>query len=651
MISEIGYFAILLAFSLSLLQATVPLLGVFKNIIQWIDCYKPLAIAQAFLLLLAFLCLVIAFLENDFSLIYVVSNSNTDLPWYYKVSAVWGAHEGSFLLWALIQSLWGFAVVISNNSMTKDFRALVTSILGVISSGFIAFICFTSNPFEKIPFPPQSGSDLNPLLQDIGLIFHPPILYMGYVGFSVTFAFALVSLIDQRFGATWVEWSRRWTIYAWAFLTIGIALGSYWAYYELGWGGYWFWDPVENVSLIPWLLATALIHSQIVTEKRKIFQSWTILLAIACFSMSLLGTFLVRSGILSSVHAFASDPVRGLVILGFLVFIIGGSLSLYVFRVGHHSKQGAGFALLAKETWLLWNNMILAVMGLSVLLGTLYPLIFEVLNKNLISVGPPFFNSVMIPLTCALIFVMGLGPFSNWKISNNRVLLRALFKTSLLTMAIVMLTLFIGQGSTPILAILGVSLGAWIVIATTIDVITFFSGPNRRLKARILLCFPFIGRWSAHFGVGILIFGITMVENFSINEEVRMKPGSDYLIGDLSVYFSAVENIKGANYLSERGIFTITFANGRTMNFFPEKRRYPTRNQTTTEAAIGSRWWTHYYFVLGESLSSNDWSVRISIKPFISWIWGGAIFIAVGGFFGAIGRSPKKNADKVLVAV
>ena len=507
MIPEIGHFALVLAFAIAICLAVFPLYGYLSNQQGFCATAKPLALLQGLALAVSFGVLMYGFLAHDFSVKYVADNSNLDLPWYFRMSAVWGAHEGSLLLWALILAFWGVAVALFSRGIPDQMSALVLSVMGMISVGFLAFMLFTSNPFVRIlPFSPANGADLNPLLQDPGLIFHPPMLYMGYVGLSVAFAFAMASLISGKLDATWARWSRPWTTIAWAFLTLGIALGSWWAYYELGWGGWWFWDPVENASLIPWLVATALMHSLAVTEKRGLFRSWTLLLAIAAFSLSLLGTFLVRSGVLTSVHAFANDPERGVFILGFLIVVIGGSLTLYAIRASKVSEPGE-FAWISRESFLLFNNLILTVMAVSVLLGTLYPLLVDAVGGGKVSVGPPFFNAVFVPLTAILVSGMAFGPLAKWRQSEDPRLFRPLIVTLIVSVVVGLAWPSMLDGQYSIGTAIGVALALWVAIATVVDVVKkvgLYGGVGTTL-ARVER--GMIGMWLAHFGLAVMIFG------------------------------------------------------------------------------------------------------------------------------------------------
>ena len=632
MIPEIGHFALVLAFAIAICLAVFPLYGYLSNQQDFCATAKPLALLQGLALAVSFGVLMYGFLAHDFSVKYVADNSNLDLPWYFRMSAVWGAHEGSLLLWALILAFWGVAVALFSRGIPDHMSALVLSVMGMISVGFQAFMLFTSNPFVRIlPFSPANGADLNPLLQDPGLIFHPPMLYMGYVGLSVAFAFAMASLISGKLDATWARWSRPWTTIAWAFLTLGIALGSWWAYYELGWGGWWFWDPVENASLIPWLVATALMHSLAVTEKRGLFRSWTLLLAIAAFSLSLLGTFLVRSGVLTSVHAFANDPERGVFILGFLIVVIGGSLTLYAIRASKVSEPGE-FAWISRESFLLFNNLILTVMAVSVLLGTLYPLLVDAVGGGKVSVGPPFFNAVFVPLTAILVSGMAFGPLAKWRQSEDPRLFRPLIVTLIVSVVVGLAWPSLLDGQYSIGTAIGVALALWVAIATVVDVVkkvVLYGGVGTTL-ARVER--GMIGMWLAHFGLALTIFGVVMVENHTEHRDLRMGVGDSQNLGSYDVRMTDLTVINGPNYVADQATFEIYQGDALYKTVTPQKRRYNASGMVMTEAAIDSGVTRDLYIAMGEPLDSGDWAVRLSVKPFVDWIWAGAFFMGLGGF-------------------
>ena len=645
MIPEIGHFALVLAFAISICLAVFPLYGYLTSQDGLCATAKPLALLQGLALAVSFGVLMYGFLTHDFSVKYVADNSNLDLPWHFRMSAVWGAHEGSLLLWALILAFWGVAVALFSRGIPDHMSALVLSVMGMISVGFLAFMLFTSNPFVRIlPFAPGNGADLNPLLQDPGLIFHPPMLYMGYVGLSVAFAFAMASLISGQLDAIWARWSRPWTTVAWAFLTLGIALGSWWAYYELGWGGWWFWDPVENASLIPWLVATALIHSLAVTEKRGLFRSWTLLLAIAAFSLSLLGTFLVRSGVLTSVHAFANDPERGVFILGFLVVVIGGSLTLYALRAGKVSEPGE-FAWISRESFLLFNNLVLTVMAVSVLLGTLYPLLVDAVGGGKVSVGPPFFNAVFVPLTAILVSGMAFGPLAKWRKSDDPKLYRPLIVTLIVSVLVGLGWPSLLAGSYSIGTAIGVTLALWLAIATVVDFkkkVGLYGGLTTTL-ARVEK--GMIGMWFAHFGLAVMILGVVMVENHTEHRDLRMGVGDAQRLGKYDVWMTDLAVINGPNYVADQATFEIYEDDQLFKTVTPQKRRYNASGMVMTEASIDSGLTRDLYIAMGEPLGDGDWAVRLSVKPFVDWIWAGAFLMGLGGFISITDRRYRQKLE------
>ena len=643
MIPEIGHFALVLAFAVSICLAALPLYGYFTRQQGFLATAKPLALLQGLALAVSFGVLIYGFLTHDFTIKYVADNSNLDLPWHFRMSAVWGAHEGSLLLWVLILSLWGVAVALFSRGIPDHMAALVLAVMGIIGVGFLAFMLFTSNPFVRIlPFAPSNGADLNPLLQDPGLIFHPPMLYMGYVGLSVAFAFAMASLISGELDSMWARWSRPWTTVAWAFLTLGIALGSWWAYYELGWGGWWFWDPVENASLIPWLVATALMHSLAVTEKRGLFRSWTLLLAIAAFSLSLLGTFLVRSGVLTSVHAFANDPERGVFILGFLVLVIGGSLALYAVRASKVSEPGE-FSWISRESFLLFNNLILTVMAVSVLLGTLYPLLVDATGGGKVSVGAPFFNAVFVPLTAILVSGMAFGPLSKWRRSDDPRLYRPLIVTMIVSVVagLVWPISLGGQYSTA--TAIGVTLALWLAIATAVDFVKKTSnyGGIRQAFARVER--GMFGMWFAHLGLAVTIFGVVMVENHTEHRDLRMGVGDTQQLGYYEVRMTELSVLRGPNYVADQATFEIYRGDRLYKTVFPQKRRYNASGMVMTEASIDSGFTRDLYIAMGEPLDGGDWAVRLSVKPYVDWIWVGAFLMGLGGFISVTDKRYRKR--------
>jgi len=632
MVPEIGQFALILALLLALTQATLPLLGAARGNRSWIALAVPAGQAQFIFVAIAFCCLGYSFITNDFSVLNVATNSNSQLPLHYRLAATWGSHEGSLLLWTFMLGLWTVAVSLFSRHLPDDMVARVLGVMGVISVGFLLFMLLTSNPFARLFPAAPDGRDLNPLLQDPAMVAHPPMLYMGYVGFSVAFAFAISALISGRLDATWARWSRPWTTVAWMFLTVGIALGSWWAYYELGWGGWWFWDPVENASFMPWLVGTALIHSLAVTEKRGGFKSWTVLLAIAAFSLSLLGTFLVRSGVLTSVHAFATDPKRGIFILAFLAFVIGGSLLLYAWRA-RQVGLGGKFELVSRESLLLSNNVLLVVAAGSVLLGTLYPLIIDALGMGKLSVGPPYFNSVFVPLMVPAVFLMGIGPIARWKkasLPELAVRLRWAFLASMVTALILPLIL----GHWKPLASLGLMLALWIVTTGVLNIwerVKTTSGQLSVWQKLIMQTRSYYGMQLAHIGVAVFIVGVTIVTAYQLEQDVRMDVGDTVNAGGYSFRFNGITRIAGPNYEAARAEIEVS-RNGNVINkMYPEKRSYTASGNVMTETAIDSGLFRDLYISLGEAVSGGAWSVRVYYKPFVSWIWGGAVLMAMGG--------------------
>jgi len=632
MIPEIGQFALTIALLLALTQATLPLIGASRGHRTWIALAVPTGQAQFVFVAIAFGCLAYSFITNDFSVLNVATNSNSQLPLHYRLAATWGSHEGSLLLWALMLALWTAAVSLFSRHLPEEMVARVLSVMGIISVGFLLFMLLTSNPFTRLFPVPIDGRDLNPLLQDPGMVVHPPMLYMGYVGFSVAFAFAIAALIGGRLDATWARWSRPWTTVAWMFLTCGIALGSFWAYYELGWGGWWFWDPVENASFMPWLIGTALIHSLAVTEKRGGFKSWTVLLAISAFSLSLLGTFLVRSGVLTSVHTFAADPKRGVFILAFLVLVIGGSLVLYAWR----AKQvglGGKFEVVSRESFLLSNNVLLAVAAGSVLLGTLYPLIVDALGMGKLSVGPPYFNLVFVPLMAPAIFLMGIGPLARWKKASLPDLvtrLRWAFVISVLS-ALALPFVF---GQWQALVSLGLMLAIWIVTSAVVNLrerVRVTSGQLTTFQKLRMQSRSYYGMQLAHLGVAVFVVGVTMVTGYQLEQDVRMQPGDTVNAGGYEFKFNGTTNVVGPNYQAARAEIIVSRNGTEIERMHPEKRNYTARGDVMTETAIDSGLFRDLYVSLGEPVSGGAWSVRVYYKPFVGWIWGGALLMALGG--------------------
>jgi cytochrome c-type biogenesis protein CcmF len=638
MIPEVGHFALILALSMALAQSVLPLIGASSGNSTWIALAKPSARGQFLFMLIAYACLTYAFVTDDYSVALAANHSNSLLPLQYKFTAVWGNHEGSILLWALILSGWTFAVSVFSKQLDERTLARVLGVMGLISCGFMLFTLLTSNPFERLLPAAADGRDLNPLLQDPGMVIHPPMLYMGYVGFVVAFAFAIAALLSGRLDAAWARWSRPWTTVAWCFLTVGIALGSFWAYYELGWGGWWFWDPVENASFMPWLVGTALMHSLAVTEKRGGFKMWTALLAILAFSLSLLGTFIVRSGVLSSVHAFASDPARGIFILGFLVFVIGGSLLLFAWRAPKVDAGGA-FETVSRESMLLANNVLLLVAAGAVLLGTLYPLVLDALGMGKISVGPPYFDAVFVPLMAPALFLMGIGPLARWRSAQVGDLARKLRWAGGVSLASAIVAPFVLGHWTPMIGF-GLLLGAWVAttaIANLAIRIREHPAPGiaRRLKAQ-----PgsYYGMLLAHFGVAVFIFGVTVVGGFQIEKDLRMEPGEVTQIAGMTVRFDGVREVRGPNYTAARGTLTLTRDDKTIATLRPERRNYIVSRMPMTETAIDRGFTRDLYISLGEPLSATAWSVRVYYKPLVGWIWGGCLLMALGGVLAVLDR-------------
>ncbi|BFM15988.1 heme lyase CcmF/NrfE family subunit [Maricurvus nonylphenolicus] len=637
MIPELGHLALTIALFIAVALSIVPLAGSFTGHDVLMKSSRSLAAGLFVFLSVAFALLTTSFLQDDFSVKYVANHSNSLLPDHYKISAVWGGHEGSLLLWAWILAVWTLSVGVFSRHMPLDVVARVLSVMGMISIGFLAFMLLTSNPFDRfLPNAPQDGGDLNPLLQDPGLIFHPPMLYMGYVGLSVVFAFAIAALISGRLDSAWARWSRPWTTVAWCFLTLGISLGSWWAYYELGWGGWWFWDPVENASFMPWLVATALIHSLAVTEKRGVFKSWTLLLAIFAFSLSLLGTFLVRSGVLTSVHAFATDPERGVFILMFLLFVIGGSLILYALRAPV-MKNVASFDWSAREMFLLGNNILLVIVMATVLLGTLYPLIADALGWGKISVGPPYFNAFFLPLMGLLVFLMGWGAMANWKRTRGDIFLRWLSKPMGASLIIGLLMPFI-WGEYQFLAAVTVWLGSWLTLATLTDVVYKTRNAENFAVGLKKLTPSFYGMVVAHIGVAVTLVGIGLTAIYSEQRDVRMEPGQTVSLTDIDFTFVELKKIRGPNYISDMAIIEVSRDGNFIEQLQPEKRRYLSGGNLMTEAGIEAGLFADIYVAMGEALQGDAWAIRVHVKPFVRWIWLGTIFMALGGLLAVIDK-------------
>jgi cytochrome c-type biogenesis protein CcmF len=652
MIPEIGHFMLALALGVAVVQAFFPLVGGIRGYPNWIALARPAARVQFVLVLGAFAILIHAFVTNDFSIAYVAQNSNSALPVAYRVSAVWGAHEGSLLLWVLILCGWTVAVTVFDRGLPPAFAALVVAVLGIVSIGFLAFMLFTSNPFVRLSPAALDGGDLNPLLQDPGLIIHPPMLYLGYVGSSVAFGFAIAALIQGRITAQAARWIRPWAVASWIFLTVGIALGSWWAYYELGWGGWWFWDPVENASFMPWLLGTALIHSLAVTEKRGAFKNWTILLALATFALSLLGTFLVRSGVLTSVHAFATDPGRGIFVLALLGTVIGGSLILYAWR-GPSTFAGGDYEPVSREVFLLMNSALLAVATATVLLGTLYPLALEALGLGKISVGPPYFNAVFGAVMLPLIAVLGFGQFARWKRDSIGRLWRA-SRHALIAAIIGTIIAVAMLGGEEIVAVaIGVGFALWIFATTISGIVARCHGRKRPWLALAQLPRAFIGQCLAHCGFAVTVVGVVMTSYFSIDEHQRLAPGDSAVLAGYEFRFVDLRTFEGPNFRATEGRFEILRDGNLLTTLKPQKRLYHVRNMPMTEAGIEPGFTRDLYVSLGEPLDEGAWSVRMHYKPFVRWIWLGALMMACGGLLAILDTrllSPARSRDTVVAA-
>ncbi len=663
MIAEIGQFSLSLALAFSLVLAIVPMLGAARNDARLMALARPAASGMFLFTLIAFGCLMAGFLQNDFSIALVATHSNSALPLPYRIAATWGSHEGSILLWALMLAGWSCAVAAFSSSLSDVLRARILAVMGILAVGFLLFTLLTSNPFERLVPAAADGRDLNPLLQDPGMVFHPPLLYMGYVGLAVAFSFAVAGMIAGRFDAAWARWTRPWTLVAWSFLSLGIALGSFWAYYELGWGGWWFWDPVENASFMPWLVATALIHSLSVTEKRGTFRSWTVLLAILAFSLSLLGTFLVRSGVLTSVHAFATDPARGVFILGFLALVIGGSLTLFAWRA---PTIGAGnrFGAVSRESFLLANNILLVVATAAVLLGTLYPLVLDALNLGKISVGPPYFDSVFYPLMAPALFLMALGPVARWKNAELPEMAHR-FKWVL---AVAVIAAFVAPlvaslaghhelAMRPLVS-LGLAFAFWVagaVLVSAFDLVRTrdgklsvgsMAGRARRHPASVW------GMHIAHIGIAVFVLGVTLVKSYEIEGEHRVTVGDTFSAGSYSLRFTGTEEIRGPNYTGTRGTFLL-FEGAKPAEgakpiatLLPEKRTYLAGGMPMTEAAIDRSLIRDVYIAMGEPVDGGAWVIRAQVKPFINWIWIGWVLMALGGFSAAADKRYRRAREE-----
>jgi cytochrome c-type biogenesis protein CcmF len=630
MIPELGHFALILALLLALVQGTLPILGAAHGVRAWMGLARPAAQAQFVFIALAFACLAQAFVGNDFSVLNVATHSNSQLPLHYRFAATWGSHQGSMLLWVLMLGTWTAAVTVLCGHLPEAMVARVLGVLGLVSAGFLVFLLLTSNPFERQLPAAADGNDLNPVLQDWGMVIHPPLLYMGYVGFAVAFAFAVAALLGGSFDAAWARWSRPWTTAAWCFLTTGIALGSWWAYRVLGWGGWWFWDPVENASFMPWLAGTALIHSLAVTDKRGAFRSWTVLLAIGAFSLSLIGTFLVRSGVLASVHAFAADPRRGVVLLAFLCVVIGGSLALFAWRAPRLGLGGR-FEAVSRETLLLANNVLLMVAMATVLLGTLYPLVLDGLGLGKISVGAPYFEAVLVPLLAALAFLMGVGPLARWKQAGLPDL-AARLKWAFAVSAVTALGLPVSLGAWSPWVSAGLLLATWIAATSALNLAERVRGLGPGLAAR-LAAQPraYYGMLAAHCGVAVFIVGVTLVKGYETERDLKMAVGDSVAVGGYGFRFNGTDDITGPNYSGVRATVEVVRDGRRIEMLYPEKRTFNVQRSVMTQAAIRSGPFGDLYVSLGEPLAAGAWSVRVYVKPFVGWIWGGCFLMAFGG--------------------
>jgi cytochrome c-type biogenesis protein CcmF len=657
MVPELGHFSLIVALALAITLGTLPLIGAGfgsrgRNA-TLMALARPIAQGHFVFVAFAFGCLAYSFLVSDFSVQNVASNSNSQLPAHYRFAATWGSHEGSLLLWTLMLAGWTFAVTLFSRNLPQEVVARVLAVMGLVSVGFLLFMLLTSNPFDRLIPAAQEGRDLNPLLQDPGMVIHPPMLYMGYVGFSVAFAFSVAALLGGRLDATWARWSRPWTTAAWCFLTIGIGLGSIWAYYELGWGGWWFWDPVENASFMPWLAGTALIHSLAVTEKRATFKSWTVLLAIVAFSLSLLGTFLVRSGVLTSVHAFATDPKRGIFILAFLVIVIGSSLGLYAWRASSIGlgKFSARFALVSRESALLANNVILVVALAAVMLGTLYPLFLDALEMGKISVGPPYFDAVFYPLMAPAIFLMGLGPVARWKRASLPDIWTRVRIAAVVAIASAALLPFVLGKWTPLIS-LGLLFSFWIA-ASSVSMI--WQRVKNGRQATLIGKFAgnprsYYGMHLAHIGVAVFVAGVTLVKGYEVEKDVRMEMGDVVALGGYAFKFVGVRELPGPNYRVIQGKVEVARDGRIVETLFPEKRTYAASGQTMTEAAINPGLTRDLYVSLGEPVSDSAWGMRVYVKPFVDWIWGGCLLMAFGGFLAISDRRYRLRVRDAIVA-
>ena len=639
MIPEIGHFALILALALAICQGVLPLIGAHRNNAALMSVARSATFGQFFFVAISFVCLTVAFVNSDFSVLYVANHSQLALPTLYKVSAVWSAHEGSLLLWLLLLAGWTAAVAKFSAGVPERLIARVIGVLGLLSVGFLLFALLTSNPFERLIPAAMDGADLNPLLQDPGLAIHPPLLYVGYVGFSVAFAFAIAAMIGGDLDQNWARYTRPWTVVAWAFLTMGIALGSWWAYYELGWGGWWFWDPVENASFMPWLIGTALIHSLAVTERRGLFTSWTLLLAISAFSLSLLGTFLVRSGIIVSVHAFATDPTRGFFILGFLAIVVLGALALYAWRAPSLDST-AGFSPLSRETFLLLNNVLLVVAATLVLMGTLAPLIVEMLNGGKISIGPPWFEVAFLIPMVPLVFLLGVGMHTAWRKQNAGPWMKLLKIPAIAALLIGVILPLMFYGRVSLMLIVGCFAAAWIVITSLIQPYRSW----RRKDGSAAISRSALGMSVAHLGMGLFVIGVTIVSAFGVESDRAMRVGETLEVAAMEFELREVRQVQGPNYTAIEGVVEIRGDGEFVATVRPQKRQYMVQKSWMTEAGIHSTWNKDLFVALGDQLGDGVWSVRIQYKPMIDFIWLGAFVMAMGGFIAVTDRRRRRLA-------
>ncbi len=636
MIPELGHFALIIALAFAICLSVIPMVGVYSNNAKLVSYAKPLTFGMFIFTAISIVILGYSFVVDDFSVKYIASHSNSHLPYYFKISAVWGGHEGSLLLWVFSLTAWTMAVAKYSNDIEQAFIARVLAVMGMIAVGFMLFTLLTSNPFERLwPNVPIEGRDLNPLLQDLGLIFHPPMLYMGYVGFSVAFAFAVAALMCGKMDAAWARWSRPWTVAAWIFLTLGIALGSWWAYYELGWGGWWFWDPVENASFMPWLVGTALIHSLSVTEKRGAFRNWTVLLAIFAFSLSLLGTFLVRSGVITSVHSFAADPSRGAFILLLLAIAVGSSLTLYAFRASN-VQSFSRFSLYSRETALLIANIILVSSAVTVLLGTLYPLFIDAMGLGKISVGPPYFNAVFVPMMAVLFVFMGIGPLIRWKKAKQGELRKQLNPLTIASIVVGLVFPFAYAGSFDWLVAVGIALAVWVALVVIKELL------NQKKQANKLTLSQ-LGMTVAHFGIAVTIVGVTLVSAYETETNIRMSTGDKATVDGFTFVFNGTTHVEGPNYSAEQGQIEVFKKDSFVALLQPERREYRVQTMGMTEAAIDPGLFRDVYVALGDPLGGGAWAIRVHIKPFVRWIWLGAIFMSIGGLFAILDKRYRRR--------